>query len=1235
MADRMPLPGELYLDAILLDELRGAISQRDTNLDRSDFVRPEPFGDDCLRAAKERGRYVSLRWVLSTSVGIPLEPFTVWRRPAAKRERATPIPNLRRIGADTWWWDGLTEMLLIEVDLSSPATVHGLSRRDDDPVDIEVVTTGSGRVVLQAAPMLGVRVSPPGAMQAIRGLSVVTASNGDGWEPIERVGLPLNPEQLGRSYYAADPQGPLSALTDPVTAAEQRLRYWGPVLGWPALSGLPPWEAPDPARLVKEYGDTLVDDLVGVLAGNGPPDVDKQRLAEAPPRPLSQLIQRSLPTIDLNNGEPNYKSEMITRPLQAVATGVSSDAWASLALGFGTGAPIGQQSESRVGRGGVDDFMVTAPWRGMMEVAVPIDWPFPWADEFDIPPPPPVFVRKDVDRELAAIVLSPLARPAPGAPAPATPAINYLEGAFPVDHPYTAAVKVETPRLPALPDTTRVSGYAVARFHGPGQGSYRMRARTTAGGWVPLGTARPVRRPQDTPDPALTDNTVMLRDNGLVLPITAPQLSYQYAVAAGDLFGQWSTWTASWLTAGPADIQVPAVTVVRATPRPGPGNTDPCTAGVVAEIVWDASERTCSRLWLTVDVTAAPAPPQQIPDPPGAPVAPAATAIIDFDADGMPIGVPAGVTVAPLHKDDAPVTAADPWDTADGDDRRYRVTFAAVPVTYTGAREKLITVYVKGEETVRPGDWSPVWGHAKESVLAPNPIPPPPHVPPPVVYPRWASLPDAGGASYSPVEWSPTGAWGYRVFEATEAALLSACGRPGLVLTQGFGERMQTLFDLYAVPSNLAKLRAAYRKLGDAAVHPPVVNGKMRFDALLPRGSSLIHCYVVVGVTETNVISDWPVPDAIGRQGFLAYAIPHPVQPPQPQIRARLSASGIPELSVTVAGAAPITTIRLYRATNPVLARSVGTMARLPDSAPNPAGDTTVLADPAAPVGWDRLQYRAVVVTADDPDHAGMGLASVPSNPFALLCPPPEAPALTLSEVTDSASLTAAVVRVVTDAPAAPKQVGDHALAWVYRTASAAPVSRLRALPAIPTFGTLAGFIAGTASEGYVGGQLYLKLDRTGGEPVSVAVDVTDPLGRSRHALLDIPEFVPDPAPELTDVSVVRHTALLDRAVWFAVTTNVPLPPDPAHEWNGTVTYRRAIGITVQATFTFAISALPTITVVGDLPTPAVINAQHVVARIAGTGTIVGWFRATQPMRVRLAVANRAGQSASETRVTT
>ena len=546
MADRACLPGEMHLDAVLVDpvaELRQFIAEERRRLE---WAQPDEIDDRTSEAAKERGPYFALRWVLNTTLGIPLEPFTVWRRPAHLREPAEPIFLWHSIGDDTFWWDGISEMLRIELDVSARVVAHGLSRADHEPVT--VATGGPGTIVLQGAPMLGVRVSNPGAVIDARGLSMVRAANGDHWTEIERVGLPLSPDLRGTSYYAGDQQGPIGSLTDPESAAVERLRRWGPVLGWAPLVGLPPWVAPDPEQLVKEFNADLVPDLVKIMAAHPPPELGAQRLAERPPRPLSELRQMfGIIKHQLNGPGDNQRSEIVTRPLQGVALGAASDAWASLALGFGTGAEIGEHWRGNV----YDDFMVTAPWQGMIEVAVPTSFPWPWGA------PPPKIVRQEVFRELAAVVLSPQRRAAPRAPAPLVAAPTYPEGVLDVDAEYLSATKVETPRPLVQPNRPRPSGYALARFTAPADGTYRLREHPSVGGWIPIGSAAPVRTPEQLPDPALTPHTVMLRDSGVERPISGADRSYQYAVAATDLFGQWSRWSTAWLALGPAGVSAP------------------------------------------------------------------------------------------------------------------------------------------------------------------------------------------------------------------------------------------------------------------------------------------------------------------------------------------------------------------------------------------------------------------------------------------------------------------------------------------------------------------------------------------------------------------------------------------------------------------------------------------------------------------------------------------------------
>jgi hypothetical protein len=512
-------------------------------------------------------------------------------------------------------------------------------------------------------------------------------------------------------------------------------------------------------------------------------------------------------------------------------------------------------------------------------------------------------------------------------------------------------------------------------------------------------------------------------------------------------------------------------------------------------------------------------------------------------------------------------------------------------------------------------------------------------IPLPPEFPLWASLPNAAGRSFAPVEWSPTGAWRYRIYEATEAALLGACGEPGPVLTRGFGERMQKLFDLHKTAANLPALKAAYRKLGTEPILPPVqASGKMRYEALLPPGSSLIHCFVAVGVSETNTISGWPVPDANGRKAFFAFAIPRKLQPPVPEIQARVGGAGVPEVTVRCGGATPVTSIRLYRATNPVLARNVGTMTLLAAIVPDAANwQQVVYSDATAPAGWDRLQYRAVVSVDDDPDKAGMAVASLPSKAYALLFPPAGSPALTLTEVSAQSTATAAIVKVTHDAPRRASQVGDFLLSWVKRQAGSDPDRDATTLSGVPEFASVGALIASPATAGYIGDDLYLRLPRTAGAALAVAVDLTDPLSRASHVLLDVPEFVPDPAPVITLFNLARHNTLLDRAVWIALDCNAPLPVVAEREWTLSVSVRRRIGGLglPPVSRTFSLSSVEAVASGGAVPGPADVATQWVIRRIAGTGQFVVWVRATAQSIVSVTLTNSGGQSATRQGTTT
>ena len=1224
MAPRASLPGELFLDAIVVNPVR-QLDYLLRGFGDGDYTRLGTWDEKTQQLAKKHGPSVALRWVLNPALGIPLGPWTVWRRPAFQRDAAQPIAGWHRAGSDTFEWDGISEMLRIELDLSGPATATGLHRADLAPV--QTVSGNAGTtIVLDAGPMLGVRVDNPGAVAAARGQSLVLLANGAGWQPFEVVGLPFGPALAGTTYYDNGPQGPIGALTDPMDAAIRRIARWGPVVGWAPLAGLDPWQPPDPAKLVGELQADILPDLADVMAANPPPGVAQQIGAEAAHtlEAVRQVVGSR--TRVLNGGTALDRSEVRVRPLQAIATSIACDTWASLALGFGTGdsLPVGDIAQ----RGG-HDYMITAKWDGMLRVAVPVPWPWPWGA------PSPNYVSQEVERELAAVVLSPQARAAPGIPIPLVASFGHDEGADTVDDPYHVSAVLQTARPATLPREARASGYAIARYDGPGLGAYQLRRHALAGGWIAVGSAAPVANPGDPPDPHLPPDTVTLRNSGVPRPISGPPNTFQYAAASTDLFGQWSPWTGAWYSLPAAGVQAPVVATLRAHAVPGPGQADPCPLTVTGEVVWNIRERSLHRLHLALDVyEPGPPPPEPYDPPPDAPQGGALTVrdiVLEFHADGTPAGAPPGVTVSHVHDDDTPVTGANP---ATGDDRRYRITILDVPVTFGAAHELAVSLYAQAEETIRPGEWS-AWTHAREAALAANPLPPPVPAPLPLVFPDWASLPDAAGLSYAPVAWTPTGAWRYRVYEATEAALRAACEQPGPTLTDGLAERMQALFDLYKVPANRPKLRSAFRKLGDEPVLPAVhADGSMRFDSLLPRGSSLIHCYVVAGVSEANVVSSWPEPDADGRKAFHAFAIPHPRQVALPEISGALDGAGTPQVTVRLGGSVPATSIRLYRAANAILARSTGTMQLVSTvaagSSPPDLWHATTIADPGAPTGWARLQYRAVALADDDPQRAGMAVPSEPSRAFAMLNPPPSPPALALSPNVPGTTATVAVVRVDTDGLRRGSDIGDFTIAVTVTASGQDPSRFLSSLATVPELATVAALVAGIETAGYVGGALYLRLARSAGQDLGLAVDVSDPLGRSTHSVIDVPGVVPESAP-VVSLAAARAAGILR----LRVTTNVPLPPDPARDWHLDIAIQRLLAFppTPPATRSLTVSTIPTIASEAAMPSPATDPAAFEIRRVDGTGVILAWARSGVGVRVGIRLTNSIGQTATVSHV--
>lgn len=1287
---RACLPGELYLDAAVLDPTRqlrqwiasvdhdadesvprqllraralprlartrsslllersGAIEAvhakpylPDVSLDGPPRVSVTPPDDHLIERVRQHPPHVALRWVLNPALGIPIEPFTVWRRHRKQREQPTPIAWTHADDGSVRW-DDLTEMMLLEIDVDAagPVTILGRSHHQTNgAVAVASAPAGVSTVELQGdGPMLGFTVVGVATINAVRGVSVVTMANGDGWEPLERVGIPFDPADLTSVYYDGDQQGPVSALTDPRSAAVQRMERWGPVLGWMQLAGLQPWAAPDPWGYLDELRQGLLPGLLDVLAASPPPLLDEQQRHEVK-QSLGFLEKGSL-TTSLNTGDTAYESRAKIRPLTVLSTGAASDVWASLALGFGTGVELGDRD--RDGDESSDDFMVTAPWRGMVSTSTDISSPFPGV------PGQTIEVKIELERELAAVVLAPRPRAAPGAPTPITAELAHPEGADSLDGPYRASAKLTSPRQQVVPGHARASAYAVARFSPSGGADYVMREHPVALGWIPMAPATPVRPPGT---PAIGPTPVTFRDNGVPLPLTPPSRTYAYACAASDLFGQWGPWGSTSMVASPAAIAGPGVAAVRAVARPGTSGGDPCVLEVSVELSWEWTDRSLREIDVHIDVLDTPAPPAAIPSPSPTPTTSgAATATLLFNAAGVASTTTPGVTVQAMSEDGKtlyPVGQADPTPT---EVRRFRVVHSGIAVTYGAALEKAVAVYASAVDGVRTTEQGP-WVGGREVAVAPNPIPPTTPVLPPVL-PQWASLPDAAGISRVALTWNHTGAWAYRVYEATEAALRAVCGEPGPVLTDRLSTRVQSLFDLYRVVGNRERLKSCYRKVNDdPIVATSAVGSAMTYEIELPRGSSLIHCFVVVGVSPSNVVSGWPEPDVNGREAFLPYVIPSLQRPVAPEVLARRKTGGTVAVDITCSGPVPVTQLRVYRAANARLARHTGTMQLLATS-PGPTGShpdwsftvqaggilSATFVDAAPVPSWDNAQYRVVAGATDDLERAGLVAASPPSKPSAVLIPPSMPPLLNVTANAPGSMPTVGVVRIESDARRDASDAGSFVISTTSRPADTAtppapvePVRHSMALSRLERFPSIAAFLASSAELGVVTdgatAPVLLRVDRQAGESHSLVVTVADPVGRQSRWSGTVPGMVPDPLPVLGNLQLQRSGGVVT-AAWDA---NTPDPADPARPWVVAVAVRPSWWwLTAPQSAQLAMTDVPVVPDAGSMPSPAANPAMKwAIAQIDATAPrqLLFWRRVTQPVEVDITVTNGDGVS--------
>jgi hypothetical protein len=1087
---------------------------------------------------------VQIRWMLSAAVGLPTEPFAVWARVHKGQPQWQPLTFSQRggfLGLSNLigWTQGSASSVQADVQAPSGGTIVAFSAAPviQNFCAVASVAAGNTTVELSAHIIDGLLVSPGISVMGLRGVISGGYANAAGWSPLELVGLPVTAAWAGIGKHT-EPQGLVGAVTDPQSAAVDRLKRGAPPFGWgPTIAAgvpAPPWSAPGFTALVNEMNSQLLDSLRAIVKDFAPNVQAAQTITVSLPPPANSSGQQ------MGGGG----SHTTISPLVMTFMAGSTDPFLSLALGFGTAYPPYTEDPF--------DFMVTARWEnGLDGNSAAVDYAaiIPAPNPAGAPPPPANMFGQTVG------ALRPLA----------------------TDGNWRETVRVGWDRALVSQLFGTVSFAAARAGVVPARPVVALMATRPSGGFRPIA----INSAADPPDPDFSHLSVM--DREIEIPSNPSTIQLKYGATVQDLYGQWTPWVSIDQALAQPDLE-PA-RIVSATLSPvAPASGSACPTTLEIEFIWEWRIRTPMRITFVGRLYPAAthgAPPVSLSVPAGfdrALSGGGAPLVVTFSGD---VPSATGSSIRPLTESGDQF--ADSFGTKQGDvARRYRMTLSGITLDFAATPFIGLAIWSQGQERIAPQRVSR-WSDNPLVISTGDPRPPVVRV----EHVKLASLPDAAGASHARIAWpTQSNAVGYFVYEATEANLLDAFALPQPAPSDTLDKRLQVLKGAFSANP----LRRPFTRLNATAFTDASV------DVALPRGSTGIHCYAVLGVSAGQVEGVWPGPPPPD-DFLIAVAAARIARPAPPTIEAArtLDASTTPatykaRLQVTTRPGPRPRRIDIHRVRVDDAAKQLDTMgppvARIRASGggwtvtqtPDPVYGPYVTAVQGidAPGGtWRRVWYRAVAWTDEDDTRGLLVGRSTASNAAWVVLPPPEPPVLSALQLGGQSTPTV-TVQWTCASPVAKTPIGPHQIAVraavIGAPASVPPLIFLdTTLHQLGTTQPASGsgvWISGTSS----GVTTYSALIRRAAitDVIRFLVQITDPVGRTGEQLLTIPGGMVHPAPDLENLVVQRFptpppgrtvlrftssspiTSFLDGSYSVKVTAlprvPTPFPPPPTIE---------------------------------------------------------------------------------------
>lgn len=1049
-------------------------------------------------------RMVFLRWQLNPRIGMPVEPFKVWRRPAMPVEEAKldaeamSVPPLGTVYAMP------EPMVSLTIGVSAGASgANGMIVPLADGIGFEnmlgvipyaLAANGSNILRFQASYITGFLVIGPASITALNGLPQSAADKLSGWELVETVGLPVDEgdwsDLAGQSHGIK--QGLVGAELPAADAAAQRMSRGINPFGWHqtfATGELAPlWELPSAAQMIDDADMQLLPMLHKAM--QLPPEDQAAFTRDFLINPPENAAGKQM------SGDPGRATVAALTLLQMA---VSSDPLQAVTLGFGTGylyedlPPVHFGQMSFFDEKGVSDwdFMVTGLWRGLR--------------------------REDGDEiEFAALVPRPRLVLPP--PAPADLALDFLGHHQPTapDAPWTAASRLSWERLP-LDNIARVASFAAGRadLSRPGDPAHAlMERRPTAPGHLPIGDARNPNDPERTRQSAT--------DSGFPIPNDPGSVAARYGIATQNIFGIWSPWvTEGFTSAQPAAETVQIVDAHLQPTDPGPPATL-CPAELRIEFVLDWRARRVASVAFRGRLFAA---ATRHDDPPaGMPgsvqtslVGATKTVTVSFAGD-VPTAI--GGSIAALNAQGDAVVSPGPQQ---GDSRRYRLTVPGFSLDFGATPHVGLALSGRVQERLAPmriGAWSPAkLAYASDPRARATAVMP--------VVPL-TSLPDAAGEGHARLAWAAQpGSAGYVVYTSNEHTLLDRTGQPRPAPDATLSERLVAMKEVFDADPD----RNAFTRINTALVT------QTSLDVAIPRGSQAIHAWVVLPVSPGGAEAPWPSGTGAS-DALIVYAAPRIAEPAPPRIEVRRVAQDagfVARIRVETrpdAGARP-RQIRLYRTRVADAARAVDSMG-LPvveiggsgggwvTTPPAPASDgwIEVATGTDAPGGsWKHVWYRAVALADALPERGVLGGRSLASPAVPVVVPPagpPPMSALTLDWPGGGAGDVRAIFS--TNVPIVDSPLGPHVLE-IEALEKGRPDPLMRGRFAMPAVADAAPAAPASGLWRSAPGQYAILLRRDdAAHAASLSVRLVDPLGRVTERVAAIAAGPLLPPPEISAI---------------------------------------------------------------------------------------------------------------------